>query len=68
MLLGGAPFDEQVLMWWNFVARDNDEIVEARAAWAGRTGFADVPGFDGYRLAPPDLPPGRLRAGGATRG
>jgi quercetin 2,3-dioxygenase len=67
MLLGGAPFEERIVMWWNFVARDNDEIVAARAEWNERTGFADVPGFDGYRLPAPDLPPGKLRPGGATR-
>jgi redox-sensitive bicupin YhaK (pirin superfamily) len=67
MLLGGAPFTEQIVMWWNFVARDNDEIVAARAAWNERSGFSDVPGFDGYRLPAPALPSGRLRPGGAVR-
>ena len=67
LLVGGAPFEERIVMWWNFVARDNDEIVAARAAWNERTGFADVPGFDGYRLTAPALPPGRLRPGGSTR-
>jgi redox-sensitive bicupin YhaK (pirin superfamily) len=67
LLLGGAPFEEQIVMWWNFVARDNDEIVAARSAWNGRAGFADVPGFDGFRLPAPALPPGRLRPGGAVR-
>ena len=31
LLLGGAPFEEQIVMWWNFVARSNDEIAAARA-------------------------------------
>ena len=26
-LLGGEPFDEELLMWWNFVARSHDEVV-----------------------------------------
>ena len=33
VLLGGRPFGEEIVMWWNFVGRDHDEIVEARADW-----------------------------------
>jgi redox-sensitive bicupin YhaK (pirin superfamily) len=33
VLLGGVPFDDEILMWWNFVARTRAEIDEARAAW-----------------------------------
>ena len=33
MLLGGAPLGEEVKMWWNFVARSNDEITDAWRAW-----------------------------------
>ena len=67
MLLGGEPFAEQIVMWWNFVARSNDEIVAARAEWADGAAFGDVTGYDGYRLPAPPLPPGRLRPGGAVR-
>ncbi|MGH9110594.1 MAG: pirin family protein [Acidimicrobiales bacterium] len=31
LLLGGAPFDEPLLMWWNYVARSLDEIMQAHA-------------------------------------
>ena len=34
LLLGGVPFPEPVLMWWNFVGRTRDEISEARRQWA----------------------------------
>jgi redox-sensitive bicupin YhaK (pirin superfamily) len=67
LLLGGEPFEEQIVMWWNFVARSNDEIVAARAEWADGVRFGDVAGFDGYRLPAPALPPGRLKPGGAVR-
>jgi redox-sensitive bicupin YhaK (pirin superfamily) len=67
MLLGGTPFEERIVMWWNFVARDNDEIVAARAEWMNGGRFGDVDGYDGYRLPAPALPPGRLKPGGATR-
>lgn len=33
LLIGGAPFDEELLMWWNFVARTRDEIVAAHDDW-----------------------------------
>ncbi len=34
LLLGGVPFDEPVLMWWNFVARTREEITDAQRDWA----------------------------------
>jgi redox-sensitive bicupin YhaK (pirin superfamily) len=67
LLLGGAPFEERIVMWWNFVARSADEIVDARREWTNGAAFGDVAGFGGYRLPAPDLPPGRLRPGGAVR-
>jgi redox-sensitive bicupin YhaK (pirin superfamily) len=62
VLIGGAPFAEAALMWWNFVARDRDEIAEAREDWMARRRFGDVPD-GGVRIAAPafDL---HLRAGG----
>ena len=33
LLIGGAPFDEPIVMWWNFIARTHEEIVELRDAW-----------------------------------
>jgi quercetin 2,3-dioxygenase len=33
LLIGGEPFDEQVLMWWNFVARTREEIRAAQSEW-----------------------------------
>ncbi len=54
-VLGGAPFGERLLMWWNFVARSGDEIAQAREDWAvGR--FAEVHGYPGDPLAAPPLP------------
>jgi redox-sensitive bicupin YhaK (pirin superfamily) len=34
LLLGGLPFPERVLMWWNFVARTREEISDARREWS----------------------------------
>jgi redox-sensitive bicupin YhaK (pirin superfamily) len=33
LLLGGEPFGEEILMWWNFVARTGDELAGARRSW-----------------------------------
>ncbi len=45
LLLGGAPFEEPILMWWNFVARDRDEMEAAARDWnAGSDRFGEVAG------------------------
>jgi redox-sensitive bicupin YhaK (pirin superfamily) len=36
MILGGQPFAEDIVMWWNFIGRSHAEIVEFRSAWAER--------------------------------
>ena len=64
VLLGGAPFTEELLMWWNFVGRSHDEIVEFRRLWeAGDARFGAVAGYQGAvaRLPAPPLPTTRLR-------
>ncbi|WP_244931399.1 pirin family protein [Nocardioides sp. W7] len=33
LLLGGPPFGEAIVMWWNFVGRSHDEIVGFREQW-----------------------------------
>jgi len=44
VLLGGEPFDEPILMWWNFVGRTRDEIDDAYASWARQDDrFGHVP-------------------------
>lgn len=55
-LFGGVPLGEGVLLWWNFVARNHDEMVRAREEWEQRAPrFGDVPGYDGQRLPSPAL-------------
>lgn len=61
-LLGGEPFDEELVMWWNFAARTHEEVAEARAEWeAASHRFGSVAGHDNRIPAPP-LPPVRLMA------
>jgi redox-sensitive bicupin YhaK (pirin superfamily) len=46
LLLGGVPFEEPVLIWWNYVARSKDEVEVAGQEWnaAGeRFGRVDTP-------------------------
>jgi redox-sensitive bicupin YhaK (pirin superfamily) len=33
LLIGGRPFPEQLVMWWNYVARNRAEIVRAHEQW-----------------------------------
>ncbi len=33
LLIGGEPFDKRIVMWWNFVGRDHDDIATAREQW-----------------------------------
>jgi redox-sensitive bicupin YhaK (pirin superfamily) len=61
-LFGGEPFDEPLVMWWNFVARSHEEIVAAREDWAAERRFGTVVGYSGNRLPAPEMPTVRLKA------
>ncbi len=63
ILLGGAPFGEDLVMWWNFVGRTHEEIAEYRAQWQARSArFGTVAGWDDdQRIPAPPLPNARLR-------
>jgi redox-sensitive bicupin YhaK (pirin superfamily) len=55
LLIGGPPFPERILMWWNFVARTSDEIAHARADWEQQRRFGEVKAYAGRRLSAPAL-------------
>jgi redox-sensitive bicupin YhaK (pirin superfamily) len=60
-LLGGEPFEDDIVMWWNFVGRSHEEIVEAREAWeAGSDRFGRVIDHGDERIPAPPLPGVRL--------
>ncbi|TXJ04417.1 MAG: pirin family protein [Aeromicrobium sp.] len=62
ILLGGEPWEEPLIMWWNFVARTHDEIHQAREDWeSGHERFGSVDGHDGKVIPAPPLPPVRLK-------
>lgn len=61
LLLGGTPFEEEFILWWNIVAATHEEVVAARNAWErGDPRFGQVPG-GGNRATAPPIPPVRLR-------
>lgn len=55
LLIGGPPFPETILMWWNFVARTPEEIAQARFDWQGHQRFGEVTAYRGPRLDAPPL-------------
>jgi quercetin 2,3-dioxygenase len=62
LLIGGEPFDEDILLWWNFVARTPEEIEQAAADWqagqrfggveASETPSLQMPSLEGVRIKP----------------
>jgi redox-sensitive bicupin YhaK (pirin superfamily) len=68
LLLGGEPFEEQLVMWWNFVGRSGEEIADYAEQWNAESArFGAVVGYDGDRLEAPPLPPVPLKARGRQR-
>jgi len=57
LVIGGQPFPEKIVMWWNFIARTHDEIQEARASWNARTErFGDFYDDLGPWIPAPNMP------------
>jgi redox-sensitive bicupin YhaK (pirin superfamily) len=64
LLLGGPPFPEQLVMWWNFVGRSHEDIATYRQQWQNHDErFGAVSGYRGpvSRLPAPALPNATLR-------
>jgi redox-sensitive bicupin YhaK (pirin superfamily) len=77
ILLGGEPFQEELLMWWNFVGRTHDEVARARQDWEAQKeltkqdaeaarfglvrGHGPDAGSEAGRIPAPALPGVRLR-------
>ena len=68
LIIGGEPFEEHIVMWWNFVGRDHDDIAAARAEWmSADRRFGSVVGYPGDPLPAPALPTVRLKPRGRQR-
>jgi redox-sensitive bicupin YhaK (pirin superfamily) len=65
LLLGGEPFTEHIVMWWNFIGRSHSEIVAWRESWNAQG--ADWPSFEdqvGGWIPAPELPNVTLQSRG----
>lgn len=63
-LLGGTPFEEEIVMWWNLIGRTHEEVVAAREEYELHSErFGEVEGYQGPepRIPAPPLPTVRLR-------
>ena len=68
LVLGGPPFGEPIVMWWNFIGRTHEEIVGFREEWQrqivdgrqvdGRFGVVDI---DMDAIPAPEMPNVRLK-------
>lgn len=68
LVLGGPPFGEAIVMWWNFIGRTHDEVVAFREEWEaqivdgaqvdGRFGVVDI---DMEPIPAPAMPNVRLK-------
>lgn len=57
ILLGGEPWTNDVLIWWNFVGHSKAQIAQAQHDWeAGSGRFGPIQGYDGEPLTAPPLP------------
>ena len=64
ILLGGTPFGEEIIMWWNFLGRTHADIARYREQWEDHSArFGEVEGYVGrtQHLAAPRLPHATLR-------
>ena len=56
LLIGGEPFAEPIVMWWNFVGFSKEAISAAQGEWeTGAARFGRVKGDEGRRLVAPAL-------------
>jgi quercetin 2,3-dioxygenase len=42
VLIGGEPLGERIVMWWNFIGRDHEEVTAARRQWQAEIGADDA--------------------------
>ncbi len=77
VLIGGAPFGEQIIMWWNFLGRTHAEVANYQANWQAAIGHSEGEGTNPRQYGPitaltdreppipaPPLPPVHLRPRG----
>lgn len=56
LLIGGVPLNEEIVIWWNFVAHDKAYVEQAQRDWESHADrFGTVPNAV-RRLEPPPIP------------
>lgn len=64
LVIGGEPQREEIIVWWNFVARRREDIVQATRDWNDGRRFGEVRGARSQPLVAPDLAGLALRGSG----
>ena len=63
LLVGGKKFEEELFLWWNFIARSHSEVVEMREQWnAQHERFGKVADTLGGWIPAPEMPGVTLKA------
>jgi redox-sensitive bicupin YhaK (pirin superfamily) len=61
IVIGGEPYLEQIVMWWNFIARSHEEIEEMRMDWNLHT-YPSISDRVGGWIPAPEMPKVTLTA------
>src|SRR5699024_7050551 len=67
ILLGGEPFAEKIMLYWNLVARSTQGVREYIKLWRATDHFGTVEGYDGEPLPSPELRSEERRVGKECR-
>ncbi|WP_417510099.1 pirin family protein [Microbacterium sp.] len=60
VLLGGVPLGERIAMWWNFIGRSHEDVVEFRRRYQSELGFEpEDPADAGKPKLFGEFPPGQ---------
>ena len=51
LVLGGPPFDEPIVMWWNFIGRSHEEVAADRREWQDQITVDGTPVVSGTSVA-----------------
>ncbi|AGF73198.1 pirin family protein [Corynebacterium halotolerans] len=58
VLIGGEPFTEEIVMWWNFIGRTHEEIAGYRGEWQTQADrFGKTEGYVGHHPDGPEWLP-----------
>ena len=57
-MIGGEPFEEELILFWKFVGRTHEEVEAWVREWndqGAKSRFGEVLGYDGPRTRSPEL-------------